>query len=83
MDPLLNVEKIGKAITIVNKVGIPNPIIILKRTPIIECYVVGCGSKNGYQKDTCLKKYRITCSKYGTCSRLNNQHKWRTYVTFQ
>jgi hypothetical protein len=72
---LLSVEKIGKAITIVSKVGILKLVIILKRTPTLECYVVGCGSKNGYRKDTCLKKYWTTCSKYDTCSRLNNQHK--------
>lgn len=74
MDPLLNVEKIGKAITIVNKVGIPNPIIILKRTPIIECYVVGCGSKNGCQKGiTCLKGIGLQPQKYAKHSRLSNQ----------
>ena len=33
----------------------PNPTTSLNRTPTFGWYVVRCGSKNGYQKDTCLQ----------------------------
>ena len=32
-----------------------NSVTKLYVAPIFECYVIKCGSKNGYQKDTCLK----------------------------
>ena len=38
------------------KVDEPNLITYLNWTPIFEWCVVRCGSKNGYQKDMCLKE---------------------------
>ena len=38
------------------KVGRPNLIAYLNRTPTFEWCVVRCGSENEHQKDTCLKK---------------------------
>ena len=38
------------------KVDVPNSVTYLRRTLIFEWYVVWCGSKNKYQKDTCLKE---------------------------
>ena len=32
------------------KVDMPNSMTTLNHTPIFECYVVWCGSKNKYQK---------------------------------
>ena len=37
------------------KVDAPNANIAIMWTPIIEWYIVRCGSKNGYQKHMCLK----------------------------
>ena len=34
----------------------PNLVAYLNRTPILEWFVVWCGSKNKYQKDMCLKE---------------------------
>ena len=41
-------------------------------TTIYNWYVVRCGCKNGYEKDTC--SHDTTCSKYANHSRLYNQH---------
>ena len=38
------------------KVDVPNLIISLNWTALFEWYVIRCGSKNGYQKYTCLEK---------------------------
>ena len=38
------------------KVNVPNLVTPLNWTLVFEWYVVGCGSKNGYQKDTCQKR---------------------------
>ena len=38
------------------KVGNPNSITILNQKPILEWYVVRCGSNKGYQKDMWLKE---------------------------
>ena len=38
-----------------SKVDVPDSVTFLIRTPIFEWYVDWCGSKNGYQKGTCLK----------------------------
>ena len=51
----------------------PNLVPILTKHIIIKRYMVWCGSKNKYQKDTCPKE-RITWSKYDHHSNLNNQH---------
>ena len=49
-------------------------------SPIFEWYGLRCGSKNGYQKDTCLK--RLTrYSKYVDHSRFNNQHDGGAHMT--
>ena len=32
--------------------GMPNSVTSLNKTPRFERYVVWCGSKNGYQKDS-------------------------------
>ena len=34
----------------------PKLITYFNQTPIFELYTVLCGSKNGYQKDMCLKE---------------------------
>lgn len=36
--------------------------------------MVRCGSKNKYQKDTCLKKVGLHAQKYDDHSRLSGQH---------
>ena len=33
----------------------PKLVVYLNWTPIFECYVGWCGSKNGHQKDMCSK----------------------------
>jgi hypothetical protein len=38
-------------------IGVPNSVTYLNRTPIFDCYVVWCSSKNIYMKDTCLKEF--------------------------
>ena len=38
------------------KVDIPNSITYFDWTPLFEWYVVRCSSKNGDQKDMCLKE---------------------------
>ena len=38
------------------KANVPNLVTCLNKTPLFEWYMVRCGSKNGYQKDTCLKE---------------------------
>ena len=55
------------------KVDVPNSVTYLNRTPIFEWYVDKCGSKNGYQKNMCLQKYWLSCSKYDN---QNSQHNW-------
>lgn len=35
------------------KVDLPNLVFVFKCLPMFECYMVGCKSKNIYQKYTC------------------------------
>ena len=42
------------------KIDVPNLVTYLNCTPIIERYMVGCGSKNTYQKDMCLKEIQLS-----------------------
>jgi hypothetical protein len=55
---------------------VDNPYLVtfLIRALIFEWHVVWCGSKNGCQKNTCLKEIWTLCSKYDSHSRLNSQH---------
>ena len=46
-------EKVGNGGVTTTKAYNPYLIIFLIRTPMFEWFVVGCGSKNGYEKDTC------------------------------
>ena len=41
------------------EVGMPYLVTYLYRTPILEWYVISCGSKNGHQKDMCLKYIQL------------------------
>ena len=41
------------------KVDVPNSVAYINWTRVFECYVVRYGSKNGYQKDMCLKVIRL------------------------
>jgi hypothetical protein len=46
-----------------SKVGVPNSVIYLNRTPIFEMYVISCGFKNGYQQDMmCLNESHGLCA---------------------
>ena len=47
------------ATTLRLKVDVSISVPSLDWTPIFEWYVVRCGSKNIYQKDTCLKEIRL------------------------
>ena len=68
------IHNIAHNVPNMNKVwGLPSSITHLNRTPIFEWYVVLCGSKKGYHKDTCLLKDWIACSNYNTQSRSNSQ----------
>ena len=53
-----------------------NLVTSLNEIPILEWYVTWHGSKNGYQKDTCLskKKPRLYIQEYDNHFRLNSQH---------
>ena len=42
-----------------NRVDMPKSNAIITSKPIFEWYVVRCGSKNGHQKDICLKEIRL------------------------
>jgi hypothetical protein len=58
-------------------VSSPNSVTHLKRMPILEWCVVGCGSKNRHHKDMCLKGDWTMSSKFVNPSRLNShQHNW-------
>ena len=48
----------GKTISAISSsnVDVPHSVTFLTRTPIFECDVDCCGSKNRYQKGTCLKE---------------------------
>ena len=37
----------------------PTLVPYLNCTPIIECYVIRCDSKNKYQKDACLREIEL------------------------
>ena len=41
------------------KVDVPNSVTYLNWTPILEWYVVRCGSKSRNQKDLCLEEIRL------------------------
>ena len=51
-------------------------LLILIRTPVFEWCVVTCGSKNQYQKDTCLKETGLKVLKIANNFRLNSPHNW-------
>ena len=59
----------------VRQVGL-NRVLILIRTPVFEWCVVTCGSKNQYQKDTCLKETGLKVLKIANNFRLNSPHNW-------
>lgn len=50
-----NYSKDKTVIEAVIKVDVCNANVAIMWTPIIEWFIVRCGSKNGYQKDMCLK----------------------------
>ena len=54
----------------------PDLVTCLDQTPIYECYVVWCGSKNIFQIDMCRLEIELQAQKYGNHSRFNNQHDW-------
>ena len=58
-----------------DKVDNPYSVTFLIRTPVIEWYVVWCGTKNGYQKGMCLKEVGLHAQKYDNHSMFNRQHK--------
>ena len=41
------------------KVDVPNVDTYLNRTHVFEWYMAKCVSKNGYEKDTCLRKIGV------------------------
>ena len=51
------------------KVDVLNMVTYLNRTLNFVCYVVGCGFKNGYQKDTCSRANELRAQSMigGTC----------------
>jgi hypothetical protein len=57
-------------------VDVPNLVTYLNHAPIVELYDVRDGYKNTYQKDTCLKKDWIMCSKCDGHFWVDNQHNW-------
>ena len=57
-------------------VSSPNSVTLLKRMPIFEWCVVGCGSKNRHHKGMCLKGDWTMSSKFVNPCRLNSQHNW-------
>ena len=57
------------------QVDVPNLVTYLNQTPIFMCYVVRCGSKNGYQKRHVEKKLD-SAQKITTLSS-NTQHNGR------
>ena len=49
---------------------------------VLILYVVMCGSKNGYQKDICMKEIGLRAKKMITVlSSIVNQHNGGTYMT--
>ena len=54
----------------------PSSTTYLNQTPIFEWFVVGCDSKNRYQKDNVLKRDLVVHSKRDNHNNLNNQHNW-------
>ena len=58
------------------KVDVPNLVTYLNRTPIIEWYVVRCGSKNGYQKGIIRLKELGLHAQNHNHSMLKSQQNW-------
>ena len=56
-----------------SKVEVPKLVTYLYWTPICEWYVVWCVSKNGYEKDMCLKEIGLKCSNHANHSSFNGQ----------
>jgi len=46
-------------ICLLHKKDVPNLHTYADWTPVFEWYVVKCGSRNGHQKDVCLKEIRL------------------------
>ena len=69
MSPSLNLQSPTESLNFMSfEVDVPNSDTSLHWTPIFECLVVRCGSKNGYQK----KKKRWFERDWTTCSKYNN-----------
>ena len=58
------------------RVDMPNSNTTKIWTPIFECYLVRCKSKNEHQKDMCLSKIGLCAQKFAINSRLSGQHDW-------
>lgn len=50
------------------KIDVPILVVCVNLTPIIEWYVVGCGSKNAFQKDMLKKNWTYHYSTDEMCS---------------
>ena len=57
------------------KVDMPNSIIAIIWTHILEQFVIRYGSKNGHQKNA-SNKYWTMCLRYAKDYRFNSQHNW-------
>ena len=58
------------------KVDNPYLVTFLIMTPILEWYVIWCGSKNGYQKDMSLKEIGLRAQNMITILGSISQHNW-------
>ena len=57
----------------IQKIGLPNSVTYLNRTHDFKWYALRCGSKNGCQKEICLNKIGLVCSKLDVHSKFNSQ----------
>ena len=61
-----------------SKVDNPHSVTFLIEVPIFEWYMIWCGSKNGYQKDTCSKEIGLLAQNMiNVLNSLGQQH-WET-----
>jgi hypothetical protein len=69
--PRLNLQSPPESLNFMSfEIDVPNSDTSLHQTPIFECLVVRCGSKNGYPKKQGFERDWTTCSKYNTRPRL-------------
>ena len=54
--------------------NMPNMSTYLTCTPIFEWYTIRCGSKNGHQKDTCVKVIGLSHQNMLSIPKFNSEH---------